>query len=203
MRSNSPVKYAGAGLEGQYRPSYMSVMVRRGCSGLSCRNNSGSRPEIGACVGRGRLRQTWHHPGQAPLPAHFPEDDMPVLRIVIPCLLLVSGSLAAGAEAVPASVRACIGLADAGQRLACYDREVARLIAPADTFTQAPVAAAPGIPVAAAAPPASAAASGPAPPDRKGERGPSGGRYPRGDARQWQCLGTVGPRHQPAEPAAR
>ena len=30
-----------------------------------------------------------------------------------------------------ASVRACIGEADATQRLACYDREVARLIAPA------------------------------------------------------------------------
>ena len=47
----------------------------------------------------------------------------------------------ATAQALPASIRACIGESDAGQRLTCYDRAVARLIAPADTF--APAAAAP------------------------------------------------------------
>jgi len=66
------------------------------------------------------------------------------------CALLVIESAPAAADALPASVRACIGLADATQRLACYDREVARLIAPADTFAAAPVAesgaAAPGVP---------------------------------------------------------
>jgi hypothetical protein len=58
---------------------------------------------------------------------------------------------AARADTLPANVRACIGDADAARRLACYDREIARVIAPPDTF--APVATAP-----AAAAPATAAA---------------------------------------------
>ena len=85
---------------------------------------------------------------------------MPVLRIVIPSVVLaLSIATTAQAEPLPASVRACIGLADAAQRLACYDREVARLIAPADTFAQAPVAAAPTAPVASPPPAAPATAS--------------------------------------------
>jgi hypothetical protein len=85
---------------------------------------------------------------------------MPVLRIVISAAgLALSIVASAGAETVPATVRACIGLADAAQRLACYDREVARLIAPADTFTQAPAIAAPGAPVVPAAPLAPAVSS--------------------------------------------
>ena len=71
----------------------------------------------------------------------------------------------AGADPLPASVRACIGQADAAQRLACYDREVARLIAPAGTF--APAAGAAAAPATAFAPatapesPAAALPSGP------------------------------------------
>jgi hypothetical protein len=63
------------------------------------------------------------------------------------CMLF--GVAAARADTLPASVRACIGDADAARRLACYDREVARAIAPPDTFS-AP--AAPAAPAAAAAP---------------------------------------------------
>jgi hypothetical protein len=57
------------------------------------------------------------------------------------------------ADTLPASVRACIGEADAARRLTCYDREVARAIAPPDTFAAAP-AVAPN-----RAPPASPAAA--------------------------------------------
>jgi hypothetical protein len=59
------------------------------------------------------------------------------------------------ADAVPASIRACIGEADPTQRLACYDREVARLIAPAGTFAPPPAVSPPALvssPAAAAAP---------------------------------------------------
>jgi hypothetical protein len=64
---------------------------------------------------------------------------MQVLRtMIVPVLLLASGVVPAGADTLPASVRACIGLADATERLACYDREVARLIAPAGTFAAGP-----------------------------------------------------------------
>ena len=50
----------------------------------------------------------------------------------------------AGADTLPASVRACIGEADATRRLTCYDREVARVIAPPDTF--APPTTVPAVP---------------------------------------------------------
>jgi hypothetical protein len=73
------------------------------------------------------------------------------------CALLVA--VAARADTLPPSVRACIGEADPGRRLACYDREVARAIAPPDTF--APVAAAP--PAAALARAPVAAPPAPAP----------------------------------------
>jgi hypothetical protein len=79
------------------------------------------------------------------------EDDMPGIRDLI-FLGLAAAILAgpAGADPVPASVRACIGEADASRRLACYDREVARLIAPAGTF--APAAGAPEAPAATMTP---------------------------------------------------
>ncbi len=64
----------------------------------------------------------------------------------------------AGADTLPATVRACIGEADAARRLACYDREVARLIAPADTFATA-VSMAPAAPAAPIAPAVAAAAA--------------------------------------------
>ena len=70
------------------------------------------------------------------------------------CALLMAA--AARADTLPASVRACIGEADAGRRLTCYDREIARVIAPPDTF--APVASAPARPA-----PASTAAPPPVP----------------------------------------
>jgi hypothetical protein len=84
---------------------------------------------------------------------------MPPLRNVLLCAAaaLVT-ALPAAADPLPASVRACIGEADASRRLACYDREVARLIAPPDTFT--PAAAAPQAPPA----PATSAAMSSAPP---------------------------------------
>jgi hypothetical protein len=83
------------------------------------------------------------------------EDDMPMLRIVISsAILALSIAARSGAETLPPSVRACIGLSDAGQRLACYDREVARLIAPVDTFTQAPAAVAPVAPLPSSTVPA-------------------------------------------------
>jgi hypothetical protein len=68
---------------------------------------------------------------------------MPGPRNMIPsalfCALVMA--VAARADTLPASVRACIGEADPGRRLTCYDREIARVIAPPDTF--APVATAP------------------------------------------------------------
>jgi hypothetical protein len=73
---------------------------------------------------------------------------MPALRNMILCAAAaLITALPAAADTLPASVRACIGEADAGRRLTCYDREVARLIAPPDTFMPAAAAAA-----AAAAP---------------------------------------------------
>jgi hypothetical protein len=72
------------------------------------------------------------------------------------CALAVA--VAAKADTLPPSVRACIGEADPGRRLACYDREVARVIAPPDTF--APVAAAPGTAAPGHASVAAPAASG-------------------------------------------
>lgn len=64
-------------------------------------------------------------------------------------------SLPARADTLPASVRACIGEADATQRLNCYDREVARAIAPPGTFAASAAAApaavtSPSSPLAAA-----------------------------------------------------
>lgn len=56
-------------------------------------------------------------------------------------LSLVFVCLPAAAEGLPATVRACIGEADAMRRLACYDREVARVIAPPGTFAPAPESA--------------------------------------------------------------
>jgi hypothetical protein len=81
---------------------------------------------------------------------------MPAIRnVIISGVYAVVLAAPAAADPLPASVRSCIGEADATRRLACYDREVARLIAPAGTFAPAttPVAAAsPPLPAAAAAP---------------------------------------------------
>ncbi len=89
-------------------------------------------------------------------------------KMILPALYALVMVAPAGADPLPASVRACIGEADAGRRLACYDREVARLIAPADTFAPttatAPPAALPPHPSAAAAPAAATAAAPPAAP---------------------------------------
>ncbi len=72
---------------------------------------------------------------------------------------------AVAAEALPPSLRACMSESEASQRLACFDRESARLVqqsAPtarkSDLPPPAPVAAAPSTPSAAAPPAASAAA---------------------------------------------
>jgi hypothetical protein len=96
---------------------------------------------------------------------------MPDIRLVIlsalppiglaSCVLLMG--VPAFADSLPPSVRACIGEADATRRLTCYDREVARAIAPPDTFASTPVVppslVPPPIsrPVPAAAPPAALA----------------------------------------------
>jgi hypothetical protein len=79
---------------------------------------------------------------------------MPALRnLILPTVYAVLMAVPAAADTVPPTIRACIGEADAARRLACYDREVARLIAPADTF--APVAAAaPAAPLPAPTSPA-------------------------------------------------
>jgi hypothetical protein len=92
------------------------------------------------------------------LPATFSEDGMPDVhnKILFGLYALVL-AVSAGADPLPASVRACIGEADATQRLACYDREVARLIAPAGTF--APAAGASGAAPATTFAPATASAS--------------------------------------------
>jgi hypothetical protein len=86
---------------------------------------------------------------------------MPPLRNLILCAsIALLTVLPAAADTLPATVRACIGEADAGRRLACYDREVARLIAPPDTFMPAAAAQPPLTPATsaelAAAPPPSA-----------------------------------------------
>ena len=46
-------------------------------------------------------------------------------------MLALLAATQTSAEELPASVRACAGTSDPGQRLACYDREVARFPAPA------------------------------------------------------------------------
>jgi hypothetical protein len=82
----------------------------------------------------------------------------------IVCVLPMCGAPAAVlARNVPAGLRACAAVSDSGRRLACYDREMARLSAPA-----APPAAVPATPTAASTgsmPPKSdlAAPSAPAP----------------------------------------
>ena len=76
------------------------------------------------------------------------------------CALAVA--VAAKADTLPPSVRACIGEADATLRLACYDREVARLIAPAGTF--APVAGTVAAPAATVTPVTSPTVPAAAPP---------------------------------------
>jgi hypothetical protein len=88
------------------------------------------------------------------------EDHMSGPRTTV--FLAICAAIAAvpaSADSLPASVRACIGEADPARRLTCYDREVARAIAPPGTF--APAAAAP--PVDALAPKPSPAPGAPPP----------------------------------------
>lgn len=79
---------------------------------------------------------------------------MPTLRTLIAATVLTLGvAVPAGAQMLPPTVRACIGVADAAERLACYDREVARLVAPAGTFAPSgSVSSAPPMAVASAVP---------------------------------------------------
>jgi|HubBroStandDraft_1064217.scaffolds.fasta_scaffold183670_2 hypothetical protein len=87
---------------------------------------------------------------------------MPGPRNMILAAFAVVVAVPAGADTLPAAVRACIGEADAARRLACYDREVARVIAPPDTF--APAAPAPASAAPALAPiPVPATTTSPAP----------------------------------------
>jgi hypothetical protein len=91
------------------------------------------------------------------------EDDMPGTRgSIFLGVVAVMLAASAGADSLPASVRACIGEADATLRLACYDREVARLIAPAGTF--APAAGAVTAPAATVTPVTSATLPAAVPP---------------------------------------
>jgi hypothetical protein len=90
---------------------------------------------------------------------------MPGPRNMIPsALCAVVMAVAARADTLPASVRACIGEADAARRLTCYDREIARVIAPPDTF--APAATAPAVPAPAITTSASRGTPPPAAPAR-------------------------------------
>jgi hypothetical protein len=89
---------------------------------------------------------------------------MPHIRnVILSGLYAIVLALPAGADPLPASVRACIGEADATQRLACYDREVARLIAPAGTFAPAADAAV-AAPAASVAPATSSTVPAGSPP---------------------------------------
>jgi hypothetical protein len=68
------------------------------------------------------------------------------ILITTACAMVIA--MPAVADTLPAAVRACIGEADATRRLSCYDREVARAIAPPDTFaTASPARASPPAPV--------------------------------------------------------
>ncbi len=59
----------------------------------------------------------------------FLEDNMSGIRnVILSGLYVLVVAAPAGADQLPPSVRSCIGEADAARRLACYDREVARLI---------------------------------------------------------------------------
>ena len=71
---------------------------------------------------------------------------MPGPRNTLLCALCAAGiAVTVRADTLPASVRACIGEADPALRLTCYDREVARAIAPPNTFAP-PSAAPPPVP---------------------------------------------------------
>jgi hypothetical protein len=88
------------------------------------------------------------------------EETMPAPRnMILFALSVMLPALGARADTLPASVRACIGEADPGRRLSCYDREVARVIAPPDTFAATAPPTAPASPAPSpsprAAPPAS------------------------------------------------
>ncbi|MGH8169354.1 MAG: hypothetical protein ACRET5_18930 [Steroidobacteraceae bacterium] len=65
-------------------------------------------------------------PGQSGL-AHWPRRLMWALASV---LLLGSIPAVSFAQTVPSALRTCAAETDAGQRLDCYDREMARLLAP-------------------------------------------------------------------------
>ncbi len=85
-----------------------------------------------------------------------------IRNVILSGLYVLVVAAPAGADQLPPSVRGCIGEADAARRLACYDREVARLIAPAGTF--APTTSDAAAPATAVAPAASANLPAAAPP---------------------------------------
>jgi hypothetical protein len=115
-------------------------------------------------VVKGHKRQSKLRQWQALQPRHCAgnsfEDSMPRPRNkIISALCALVMAVPAMADTLPASVRACIGEADAGRRLTCYDREIARVIAPPDTFAPAAIPA----PPATLAPPTSSPSPGTAP----------------------------------------
>jgi hypothetical protein len=70
-----------------------------------------------------------------PAAGNISEDLMTGPRnMILLGVYLTVMAVPASADTLPATVRACIGEADAARRLTCYDREVARAIAPPDTF---------------------------------------------------------------------
>jgi len=71
----------------------------------------------------------------------FPRNQ----TVSVMCLMVLA--LPAAADSLPPAVRACIGEADPARRLACYDREVARVIAPPGTFAPTTTTAAAASPL--------------------------------------------------------
>ena len=100
-----------------------------------------------------RARRSGEHPMPEPLPRGLSRR----LRLLAPlfagALSLYALPASCLAQAVPASLRACTAQSDPGRRLACYDREMARL---------SPSSARRSIP-AAPSPPSASRAAGPMP----------------------------------------
>ena len=80
------------------------------------------------------------------------------------CVLPLCAAPAVWAQTVPAGLRACMAETDSGRRLACYDREMARLSPPPPVAAPLPpkpdvASSAPSTPTATPAAPASAASA--------------------------------------------
>jgi hypothetical protein len=106
--------------------------------------------------------------------------------------LFASSALAQGAESLIVDVGACVNLQSPGERLDCYEEQVARArtrpqTPPSQARTPAPAAQAPAAAPPAAQPPAAAAAPPPAAPAAaapSAEREASAGRRGRADDTQ-------------------